>query len=612
MKKIEFHKRFSNLDYLFLFSFIVSFLIILTRAVQVPFAHDEVATFFYFIQPGSFIPFFSHPDANGHFLNSFLSWICFRLFGDSEISLRLPNVISFLVYCFAIRKFANSLNSLTSKILLLCFFIFCFPLLNFFSLCRGYAISMAFFLLGLYYLISYFKKSSFQSLFFAFLFFQVALSAGLTLLIPVIVLGFLTFIFQLNRKCFFTFKNILLFLTCISLSVYWAFFGFYLQKNGALYYGAGESYWQVTFVSLIEMLLGKSLWMKVLLLVCFILIGIHFANKILKIKSLDFFESSYQFLFLVFILLLFAFYFLKLLFNVNYPEDRTGLFFYFLFILGLIFFVEEYALDKKILSLPFVLFFSFQFVSELNITHHSWSFYETMPKRFFSKLLVEQGNQKEKISVGGHRVIELFYSYLNYRSENKLNPILPPEKMQMNCDYYITWKKDQPFYDKFYEELDKDKNSELVLLKRKKKIKRNLVYELRKRILIQGNQEFVNLLEVNDTVFHSQNPILAEVELEVLHSSTPPQSWLVLQVDSVAGGSNYYFRRTPLNWLRFDWNGIGKFTTCLQTDSIQLVKSRLVLFLWNLSKNPLKIVVHKVRLYSLEAPGITLVSKSPD
>jgi hypothetical protein len=235
-----------------------------------------------------------------------------------------------------------------------------------------------------------------------------------------------------------------------------------------------------------------------------------------------------------------------------------------------------------------------------------------MPKRFFSKLLVEQGNQKEKISVGGHRVIELFYSYLNYRSEKKLNPILPPEKMQMNCDYYITWKKDQPFYDKFYEELDKDKNSELVLLKRKKKIKRNLVYELRKRILIQGNQEFVNLLEVNDTVFHSQNPILAEVELEVLHSSTPPQSWLVLQVDSVAGGSNYYFRRTPLNWLRFDWNGIGKFTTCLQTDSIQLVKSRLVLFLWNLSRNPLKIVVHKVRLYSLEAPGITLVSKSPD
>src|SRR4051812_32737320 len=75
------------------------------RAWLVPFAHDEVATFYFYIQPGSFMPFKSHPDANGHFLTSAMGWVCFKIFGSSPLSLRLPSVAAFVLLCYAVYRF---------------------------------------------------------------------------------------------------------------------------------------------------------------------------------------------------------------------------------------------------------------------------------------------------------------------------------------------------------------------------------------------------------------------------------------------------------------------------------------------------------------------------
>jgi hypothetical protein len=56
----------------YFFAFAIALVIVIIRCITVPFAHDEVATFYYYIQSESFLPFLSHVDANGHFLNSFL------------------------------------------------------------------------------------------------------------------------------------------------------------------------------------------------------------------------------------------------------------------------------------------------------------------------------------------------------------------------------------------------------------------------------------------------------------------------------------------------------------------------------------------------------------
>ncbi len=76
-----------------------------------PFCHDESATFFYYVQNGDFLPYTSHVDANNHFLNSFLAWICLRLFGDAPLALRLPNILALIVLIIAVLPAGREINS---------------------------------------------------------------------------------------------------------------------------------------------------------------------------------------------------------------------------------------------------------------------------------------------------------------------------------------------------------------------------------------------------------------------------------------------------------------------------------------------------------------------
>jgi hypothetical protein len=66
---------------------------LVARAILVPMAHDEIATFYYFVQSGKVSPFLSNIDTNNHFLNSALTWVSYRFFGSSPLALRLPNLL---------------------------------------------------------------------------------------------------------------------------------------------------------------------------------------------------------------------------------------------------------------------------------------------------------------------------------------------------------------------------------------------------------------------------------------------------------------------------------------------------------------------------------------
>ncbi len=90
--------------------------------------------------------------ANNHFLNTFLMSVCYKLFGSSELSLRIPNILGFILYafaCFELLKNKNIFIILTGISLLLLN-----PyLMDFFSLARGYGLGLGFFMLSLLYLL---------------------------------------------------------------------------------------------------------------------------------------------------------------------------------------------------------------------------------------------------------------------------------------------------------------------------------------------------------------------------------------------------------------------------------------------------------------------------
>ena len=107
---------------LFFISATLLFFVVAFRSYFVPFNHDEAATFFMYIQSGKYMPFYSQVDANNHVLNSFLGNICFHLFGSSPFSLRLPNLLGFVVLIFGTYKLSQQLNYTATKYFFTCTF----------------------------------------------------------------------------------------------------------------------------------------------------------------------------------------------------------------------------------------------------------------------------------------------------------------------------------------------------------------------------------------------------------------------------------------------------------------------------------------------------------
>lgn len=584
------------------------FAVVCLRSALVPFSHDEVATFYYYIQSGKFLPFFSHVDANGHFLVSAAGWLSFKFFGSSTLALRLPSVFAFVVLCFGVYKVNSLFNGWLQKVVFSGAFILSFNFISFFSLCRGYGISMAFLVLALYYFFVYIKYTSFRHFLKFVLFIQLALSANLTLVFVCILTTVILVFFQFKKFVFLTIKILILLLMHVGLLVFWIKYAFYLQHNGALYYGEGDSYWQTTFVSLIETVFLKSVIANVIVCTLILLMSLYWCYRIWKEKMNFLFTSNFSIAFVTLAILILAFYLLKLIFKVNYPEDRTGLFFYVFFIFSLAFMINEI---KKSFQLYFIVvpaFFIFQWLVSFNLMVHPWRIYETMPHSFFNTLVEEQAKVDYPISVSGHRVREFFYGFLNYNSEIKLSHCTAGEALQMNCDYAIAYKQDKPYYERYYSELATDNYWNFTLIKRRSPLERKLLFKAENKEF-NANYEYYNFFEKLDTTFNSVNPLVAEFDFDMEKAPIPFDAWLVLQIDADDPVNNLSVR-TPLNLIKYDWNGTKKFRTCIVSGTIPLKIKRIVAYLWNIDKQEIKLKVNSFKISSLQGEGINEISKA--
>ncbi len=143
-----FRHRLSPAGFLLLAFYLLLFLYILFRAVHLSFTHDESLSFRILLGEASW-----RHTANDHWLNTFLMRCSRSLFGDGELALRLPNVLAFALYLVVIFLIVRRADHILlmlwgSALLLLDPF-----LLDFFSLARGYGLSLAFFLLSLYFVL---------------------------------------------------------------------------------------------------------------------------------------------------------------------------------------------------------------------------------------------------------------------------------------------------------------------------------------------------------------------------------------------------------------------------------------------------------------------------
>lgn len=134
------------------------FLYLFTKANVASFTHDECYSYLAYCQQ-SFLELLSFQDyfTNNHILNSIGMKYSEQLFGNSELALRLPNLLAlvlYLSYSFLLFKKNKALFSLLLFVLLCTNPLF----MDFFSLARGYGLSYGFMLMSLYHFIAFLKN----------------------------------------------------------------------------------------------------------------------------------------------------------------------------------------------------------------------------------------------------------------------------------------------------------------------------------------------------------------------------------------------------------------------------------------------------------------------
>ncbi|MFO0355502.1 MAG: ArnT family glycosyltransferase [Sphingobacteriaceae bacterium] len=589
----------------------ISFLIVILRAKLAPFTHDETATFYYYIQSGHYMPYYAHLDTNNHILNSMLSNVCYNLMGSSKFVLRIPNILFFIFLIIGVWRICKHLRSDLAKLLLVIGFMFSYNWLTFFSVSRGYGLSFASCILAVSFLVDHIKTNQLKYVIYFGFWMQLAMAASL-IMMPVfcLMLGLLL-MHQFANKHFFNWKNIVNLLLNGLLILYWVKFSSYLKTQNGLTHGAGESYWLVTFETLIYMVTGSysQLLQGILVGATILVVVVGLIDQLRSFPSLKNLFLNLHFYFLaLFLLEIISIYLMKKVMHINYPEDRTALFFYLTLILYVVFLVDKLeSVWMNYFSVAISLALLVHFVMKLNFRKHELYIYDTFPDRFYKTLLEKQKQYSLPITIGGHRCREFIYGFMNYRSDGALNAMDPPELLHMNCDYLIAKAGEKPFYERYYTELDSEPDWNFRLLERKDKIKNNLVLELKDKTF-NGDGEFYELM--NDTsnfIFPNKNPIRADFTFKVNKVPVPFRAWLVIQIDSMNGNA-FCFKRASLNWIKKDYNNEKEYTYSVVTPTLPKQFKCFKAFLWNINKEKIDITFTSLKLYQLEGKGINYVA----
>ena len=237
---------------------IVSFTVVILRAIYVPMFHDEIVTFNHYIKSGILSPFSEYRAANNHLTNSIFSRFFYLLFGDSPLSLRLTNVLFFIPYCYFLFQIGKRLTTKTVKwgFYLAC--LFSFQFVAFFALSRGYGIALASVMASAYYLGNFIEKVELKTLLFTIIFLLLGLFAFFSLLLFVFIsTGIIGYVLWRNRKTISVKKwlgVVGIFIGFFATLGYALFVLFYYKEHGLLWFGFLEGFWHNTVTTLIELI----------------------------------------------------------------------------------------------------------------------------------------------------------------------------------------------------------------------------------------------------------------------------------------------------------------------------------------------------------------------
>jgi len=401
------------------------------KALNTPLTHDEGLTFFNYVSLNvRDIIAYKNPMNNNHILNSLMMKMCSAIFGNSEISLRLPNLICFVVfafYSFLILKPVNKFLFFPAYLLL-----FTNPfLLDFFFLARGYGMAIAFMTAGIYYFIKYHKEYRLVDLIICLTFIFLSILSNFALLHFAVALilthNFLWLFKKAESNPFFSFLKYntpILVFTAISTILLYQPLHVIVESN-LLEVGGGNGFIEDTLNSLIDASAygNSNSFFELLTQLILFLFGINVIIGIAlfikhRTNSISLFKEYFIALFLL------AFVVIEIVLQHNiigtpYIVNRFALFLVPLFWYSTILFVDmvikEYKTNNYTIGIYLIsIFFLFHTVTASNKqSSYIWK-YDADNKKMLDELFVISEGKPVRLGISW-----IFEPSLNYYRTTK-------------------------------------------------------------------------------------------------------------------------------------------------------------------------------------------------
>ena len=334
-------------------------------------------------------------NSNNHILNTALMRASLWLFDVSEFTLRLPNALGclfFLGFAYKIGHFLGN-KKLFFTLVLLTTMPF---LIDFFSLARGYGLALGFMLASLYYALKYRQSKHVLLALASTLFAMLAVLSNFTLfnyfLALICVLLFITFLADHSRVK--KLISILVILTTTGIFLYTLTpLLFELKNGGQLYFGGRTGFVYDVVYSLgrcfayNQLSVGLGEFLFALLFGLAGIIALWSSIRALFKRQL----TSNAILSILFVLCCIAPILQHLLFDTNYPAERTAAMYYPLIILVLITGLKRETQTQKWFLNGMTVLFALHFAFSINLqSFYSWRFDSE------SKTVVEILNKEPK------------------------------------------------------------------------------------------------------------------------------------------------------------------------------------------------------------------------
>jgi hypothetical protein len=503
------------------------------KAWRIPINGDEIYTFEYYVKKGViFLSSYNYIDANNHLLNTWLIELVYKIFGDHDFIIRIPNLLAQVLFLIYSAKLAMRLS--TRVLTLLAFLILNLnPYINdYFMLARGYGISMALMMTSLYFACKFIEENTtIKAAFLSLMFAALALLANFTILSYVIILAFLLVVNNSirNNSKEKTDKrneiplrrwNSLIILSPFSVLIIVVPILIKLRNAHALYAGGySTDFWRYTVVSIIKMTFDKTpivVNYPYLFEICIIVILIAvLAMIIYKIKTdKSFWKSSFLVhIFILIILCAIENILQHHLFDINYLYERTALMYIPLFTVLLIFLFENsYSIFKKttmiIYSLLFiVLTINYFHVASLNrVIQHVWNPDLRDMENYLKQNHKEIPADKITLSIGmGSEFESDMNSYITTYFLRWLNRVDSIDEFNQLNDYFFIKKKDMLLLNNVTI-LREYPKSNMVLLENKKTWNRKEIVD--KKLMNWVVDSTVITYIVDDSTINFKNAIL--------------------------------------------------------------------------------------------------------